>query len=81
MEAEEGMTTSGAILAVAIVREAGGQLHRKALLDRLQGRASCKLRAANKYVGDAVQKSLLVTVWDGQQKLYKLAATGQDALS
>jgi AAA domain len=81
VEAEEGTTTAGSILAVAIVREAGGQLHRKALLDRLQGRTSCKLRAANKYLGDAVQKHLLVTVRDGNSTLYQLAASGPDALS
>jgi len=81
VEAEEGTTTAGSILAAAIVRDAGGQLHRKALLDRLQGRASCKLRAANKYVGQAVQGRLLTTVRDGQQALYQLAATGPDALS
>jgi hypothetical protein len=73
VDPEEGTTTAGSILAVAIVREAGGQLHRKALLDRLQGRTNCKLRAANKYLGDAVQGHLLVTVRDGQQVLYQLA--------
>jgi KaiC/GvpD/RAD55 family RecA-like ATPase len=73
VEAEEGPTTAGSILAVAIVREAGGQLHRKALLDRLQGRTNCKLRAANKYLGDAVQGRLLVTVRDGNSALYQLA--------
>lgn len=72
VEADEPTATAGSIMAVHIVREAGGQLHRKALLDRLQVRANCKVRAANKYLGDAVQEHLLVSIRDGNSVLYQL---------
>jgi hypothetical protein len=64
---------SGSVLAVEVVREAAGQLHRKELIERLMVRASCKERAAAKYLGQAVQARLLRSTKDGAQAVYQLA--------
>jgi putative DNA primase/helicase len=63
---------AGAILAEVIVREAGGQLHRKELLSRVMARGGVKERAANKYLGDAVQAGNLRRVQDLGQMVYQL---------
>jgi hypothetical protein len=62
---------AGPALAAIVVREAGGQLHRSELLDRLMARGHVKLRAANKYLGEAVQAGLLKRVPDGARKVYQ----------
>lgn len=63
--------TAGAIMAVQIVREAGGQLHRQELIARLMARAFCQQRAAAKYLGQACQGEL-EAVPDGKSKLYRV---------
>jgi hypothetical protein len=56
-----------------ILREAGGQLPRKELLARLMVKADCQLRAANKYLGEAVQEGLLTKVPMGAEMVYQVA--------
>jgi hypothetical protein len=63
---------SGGTLARLVVRDAGGQLRRQELLARLMVRANVKERAANKYLGQAVQTKLLRKVPDGGQMIYQL---------
>jgi len=72
VDVAEPSTGAGPMLAVQIVRDAGGQLHRKDLLARLMTVGRVKERAANKYLGEAVQQRLLEPVADGQQKLYRV---------
>jgi hypothetical protein len=62
---------AGTTLAVLIVREAGGQLRRRELIQRLMERAQCKERAAAKYLGQAVQAGALRSVRDGAEAVYK----------
>jgi hypothetical protein len=64
-------TPAGATLAAVIVEEAAGQLARQDLLARLMERAQCKERAANKYLGQAIQAGRLAKVRDGAQVLYQ----------
>lgn len=64
---------AGPTLAVHIVTEAGGQLHRADLVARLMVRAACRERAAAKYLGEAVQHGRLRKVQDGKSMLYQLA--------
>lgn len=68
---EERAVGAGESLAVLVVREAGGQLHRKELIRRLMVRAKCKERAANKYLGNAVQSGALRKVPDGAEMAYQ----------
>ena len=70
--AAEPPAEAGPTLAVLIVREAGGQLHRRELLNRLMPRAQCKERAAAKYLGRAVQAGALRSVPDGAQAVYQV---------
>jgi hypothetical protein len=63
---------SGATLARLVVAEAGGQLRRHDLIARLMGRANVRDRAANKYLGQAVQGGLLRKVPDRGQVVYQL---------
>lgn len=63
---------AGVTLARLVVAEAGGQLHRKELIARLMVRAHVKERAANKYLGQAVQARHLRAVPDGAEKVYQL---------
>lgn len=65
-------TGAGPTLAAQIVAEAGGQLHRQELVQRLMVRAGCKERAAAKYLGEAVQLGRLKRVPDGQMTLYQV---------
>ena len=65
---------AGETLAALVVRQAGGQLRRPDLIARLMGRANVKDRAANKYLGVAVQKGLLRKVQDGNSVIYQVAA-------
>ncbi len=74
---DEPAHTAGAILAVQIVRDAGGQIHRKTLLGRLMERTQCKQRAAAKYLGDAVQAHYLMPVRDGMEVLFQLVPEAQ----
>lgn len=68
----ERSVDAGPTLAVILVREAGGQLPRAELIDRLMARASCRERAAAKYLGQAVQAGSLRSVRDGAKALYLL---------
>ncbi len=63
---------AGELIAVRLVREAGGSIRRRELVEALMGRARVKLRAANKYLGTAVQRGLLVNVRDGAEAVYQL---------
>jgi len=67
----ERVVEAGETLAVLVVREAGGQLHRRELLARLMARARCKERAAAKYLGQAVQARRLRSVRDGAEAVYQ----------
>ena len=68
---DEPRSSAGSILAVEIVREAGGQLHRAELVARLQARGQCSARTAATYVGKALQGSL-DKQRDGNSILYRL---------
>ncbi len=68
----EAAIGAGVTLARLVVAEAGGQLHRKELIARLMVRAHVKERAANKYLGQAVQARHLRAVPDGAEKVYQL---------
>jgi hypothetical protein len=65
------VTAAGSILAAHIVDEAGGQLHRQQLIERLKNRAGCKDRAASKYLGEAVQAGRLRPVKQGKETIYQ----------
>ena len=67
------VTTGGAgeLLASIVVAEAGGQLYRQQLIERLMERAHCRERAAAKYLGKAVQAGLLRSIPSGQQVIYQ----------
>ncbi len=73
----ERPTQAGVTLALLVVREAGGQLHRQELIERLMVRATCKQRAANKYLGQAVQAGVLRKVPDGAQTVYQVVAEAE----
>ncbi len=73
----ERPTQAGVTLALLTVREAGGQLHRQELIERLMVRATCKQRAANKYLGQAVQSGVLRRVPDGAQTVYQVVAEAE----
>lgn len=75
--ATEPLAEAGPTIAVLIVREAGGQLHWRELINRLMARARCRERAANKYLGRAIQAGLLRKVPDGAQMVYQLAEGGE----
>lgn len=72
--AAERPVEAGPTLAVVVVREAGGQLHRRELLDQLMARGRCRERAAAKYLGRAVQAGELRSVRDGAQAVYQVVA-------
>lgn len=72
VELDVPRSSAGTDLAVLVVKDAGGQLHRGELLARLMVRAQCKQRAASKYLGTAVQARRLKTIRDGQRVLYVL---------
>jgi hypothetical protein len=74
----ERVVDAGPTLAVIIVREAGGQLHRRELVDRIMARAHCRERAAGKYLGQAVQAGRLRTVRDGLQSVYQAVDEADD---
>ncbi len=63
---------AGGTLARLVVVQAGGQLRRQDLIARLMIRAKVKDRAANKYLGQAVQSGLLRKVPDGAEMVYQL---------
>jgi hypothetical protein len=63
---------AGAEYARIIVTEAGGQLPRKMLIERLMVKADCKERWAGKYLGEAVQGGLLQRVPFGAEVVYQL---------
>ncbi len=63
---------AGELLAVAIVREVGGTIRRRDLVERLMARANVKDRAANKYMATAAQQGRLVSVPDGRETVYQL---------
>lgn len=69
-------TGAGETLARLVVAEAGGQLRRHDLIARLMARASVRERAANKYVGQAVQAGMLRKVPAGAEMVYQLAEGG-----
>ncbi len=62
---------AGPTLAVLVVREAGGQLRRQDLLAGLMAKARVQQRAANKYLGAAVQRKLLRRLQAGREVLYQ----------
>ena len=70
---EEPSKTAGEMLAVQLLREAGGQLRRQELIERIQQRGSVKLRAAAGYVGKAKQAGLMTSTEDGRESIYRLA--------
>ena len=69
---------AGCEYAKLIVLEAGGQIPRKMLLDRLMVKADCQLRTANKYLGEAVQAGLLTKVPLGAEMVYQVAPRKED---
>ena len=75
--AAEAPIGAGITLARLVVAEAGGQLHRKELIARLMVRAHVKERAANKYLGQAVQNRQLRAIPDGAQMVYQLMEAGE----
>ncbi len=68
----EPVIPAGVTLALLIVREAGGQLYRKELIDRIMARGQCKERAAGKYLGQAVQKGVLRSLPSGNSAVYQV---------
>ena len=64
---EEPSRTAGELTAVLVLREAGGQLRRQELIERIQRRGSVKLRAAVGYVGKAKQAGLITATQDGRE--------------
>jgi len=70
---EEPSKTAGEMLAVQLLREAGGQLRRQELIERIQQRGSVKLRAAVGYVGKAKQAGLITATQDGREVVYRVA--------
>ncbi len=75
---DQPQQSAGATLARIIVAESGGQLHRKPLIERLMARAGCRPRAANKYLGQAVQTGELHSERDGMEVLYRLVTAAED---
>ena len=70
---EPSKTAGGEMLAVQLLREAGGQLRRQELIERIQQRGSVKLRAAAGYVGKAKQAGLITATEDGRESIYRVA--------
>ncbi|MDP9245982.1 MAG: hypothetical protein M3O64_04945, partial [Chloroflexota bacterium] len=71
--AEEPSKSAGETTVVMVLREAGGQLRRQELIERIQHRGNVKLRAAVGYVGKAKQSGLIEAVQDGREVTYRVA--------
>ncbi len=72
---EEPTKTLGSMTTVQVLREAGGQLRRQELVERIQNVAHVKLRAAVGYVGQAKQEGLIEALQDGREVVYRLTET------
>ncbi len=70
---EEPSRSAGELTAVMVLREAGGQLRRQELIERIQNRGHVKLRAAVGYVGKAKQAGLIESTQDGRSVIYRVA--------
>ncbi|MDP9264780.1 MAG: AAA family ATPase [Chloroflexota bacterium] len=69
---EEPTRTLGSLTTIQVLREAGGQLRRQELVERIQNVAKVKLRAAAAYVGQAKQEGLIEAAQDGREVVYRL---------
>lgn len=70
---EEPPRGAGPLTVVAVLREAGGQLRRQELLERVIERAQVKIRAATGYIGQAKQAGLIDGSQDGREAVYRVA--------
>jgi hypothetical protein len=64
---------AGAIAAQLVIRDAGGQLRRQDLIERLQATAHVTLRTATSYIGQAKQQGLIEGSDIGRETIYRLA--------
>jgi AAA domain len=69
---DEPSRTAGELTVVMVLREAGGQLRRQELVERVQRRGSVKLRAAVGYIGKAKQAGLIEATQDGREVIYRV---------
>ncbi|HEV8670612.1 MAG TPA: hypothetical protein VGS01_07740 [Candidatus Limnocylindria bacterium] len=69
---EEPPRTAGALAAVMVLREAGGQLRRQELIDRVRQRTKVSLRTVTSYIGQAKQGGLIDGIDDGRETIYRL---------
>ena len=72
---EEPARTAGELTVVMVLREAGGQLRRQELVERVQKRAGVKLRAAVGYVGKAKQAGQIIDFAAGREVIYRVSET------
>lgn len=70
---EDTSRTAAETVVVQILRDAGGQLRRQELVERIQQKCSVKLRAAVGYVGKAKQAGLIEAFQDGREVVYRVA--------
>ena len=71
--AEEPQLIPGALVVVQTLREAGGQLRRKELIDQIRNRAQVQLRTAAGYIGQAKQEGLVTASAVGREVIYRVA--------
>ncbi len=69
---EDPPRTAGALTAVMALREAGRQLRRQELIERVKNLGHVQIRAAAAYVGQAKQGGLIDATQDGREVIYRL---------
>jgi hypothetical protein len=75
---EEPPRTAGALAVVMILREAGGQLRRQDLIERVRLRAKVGLRSVTNYIGQAKQAGLIDGADEGRETIYRLGPEARE---